>query len=94
MVLQAPARRRYASSRHISCRGCLYALDYHLKHLEVDHRHAQLLAQLLAKSPHTMINPSDIETNIVIFELNATALTAYQLVNALLAQSIRLLAPG
>ncbi|MFW0097469.1 MAG: hypothetical protein AB8Z31_02700 [Coxiella endosymbiont of Haemaphysalis qinghaiensis] len=41
-----------------------------------------MLAQLLAKSPHTMINPSDIETNIVIFELNATALTAYQLVNA------------
>lgn len=72
--------------------GCLYALDHHLKHLEVDHRHAQLLAQLLAKSPHIMINPSDIETNIVIFELNATALTAYQLVNALLAQSIRLLA--
>lgn len=72
--------------------GCLYALVHHLKHLAVDHKHAQFLAQLLAKNPYIAINPSDVETNIVIFELNAAPLTAYHLVNALLVQGIRLLA--
>lgn len=67
---------------------------YHLKHFEVDHRHASFfaLARLLSNSPHIVINPNEIESNIVIFELNTTALTAYQLVNVLLVQNIRLLA--
>lgn len=72
--------------------GCLYALENHRERLAEDHEHAQLLAQLLKNHPHVLINPKDIETNIVIFRLHNTKLTAYQLAHALLGRGIRLLA--
>lgn len=72
--------------------GCLYALENQIDRLIDDHNHAKLLAKLLEDNPYIQINSENIETNIVIFQLHNTSFTAYQLVNALADQGIRLLA--
>jgi threonine aldolase len=49
--------------------GCLYALDHHVERLADDHGHARLLAEGLAALPGVALDPSAVETNIVIFEV-------------------------
>jgi threonine aldolase len=49
--------------------GCLYALDHHVERLTEDHEHARLLAEGLAALPGVAIDPAEVETNIVIFEV-------------------------
>ncbi len=49
--------------------GCLYALDHHVDRLEEDHEHARLLAEGLAELAGVRLDPSSVETNIVIFEV-------------------------
>ncbi len=49
--------------------GCLYALDHHVDRLAEDHEHARILAEALAELPGVTLNPDDVETNIVIFEV-------------------------
>ena len=72
--------------------GCLYALENQIERLIDDHDNAKLLAKLLEDNPYIQINPEDTETNIVIFQLYNTSLTAYQFTGALADQGIRLLA--
>jgi threonine aldolase len=49
--------------------GCLYALDHHVDRLAEDHEHARLLAEGLAGLPGVQIDPAQVQTNIVIFEV-------------------------
>ncbi|HEX5825631.1 MAG TPA: GntG family PLP-dependent aldolase [Candidatus Limnocylindrales bacterium] len=46
-----------------------YALDHHLGRLAEDHANARLLADRLAASPAVVLDPSAIQTNIVVFSL-------------------------
>ena len=50
--------------------GCLYALDHHVARLVEDHEHARLLAEGLAELSGVQLDPADVETNIVIFEVD------------------------
>ncbi|MDR5617813.1 threonine aldolase family protein [Arsenophonus sp.] len=72
--------------------ACIYALDNNIERLVDDHENAQLLAMSLDKHANIKINPEDVQTNIVIFQLYDTTCTAYQLVNYLIKNDIRLLA--
>jgi threonine aldolase len=47
--------------------GCLYALEHHIERLADDHRNARLLADGLAQMPAVDLDPSTVETNIVVF---------------------------
>jgi threonine aldolase len=49
--------------------GCLYALDHHVDRLAEDHENARILASGLAALPGVEIDPQEVETNIVIFEV-------------------------
>jgi threonine aldolase len=49
--------------------GCLYALDHHVERLAEDHQHARVLAEGLAPLPGVTLDPSSVQTNIVVFEL-------------------------
>jgi threonine aldolase len=49
--------------------ACLYALEYHVERLAEDHEHARLLAEGLAALPGVGIDPTAVQTNIVIFEV-------------------------
>ena len=57
--------------------ACLYGLDHHVDRLAEDHEHARLLAEALAPLPAVELDPSTVETNIVIFGVDdAPALVA------------------
>ena len=52
--------------------ACLHALDHHVERLADDHTNARRLAEGLAEIPNVVLDPKQIETNIVFFDL-ATA---------------------
>jgi threonine aldolase len=54
----------------------LIALEESPKGLAEDHANARLLAEGLAELPGIKIDPEKVVTNIVIFEVSATGLTA------------------
>jgi threonine aldolase len=49
--------------------ACLYALDSHVDRLAADHANARHLAEGLAQVPDVDIEPSSVDTNIVIFSV-------------------------
>src|SRR5205085_6150496 len=49
--------------------GGLYALRHHVERLAQDHDNARRLANGLAELPGIALDPTGVETNIVIFEL-------------------------
>jgi len=49
--------------------ACVYALDHHVERLADDHVNARVLAEGLADLPGVALDPSTVETNIVVFEL-------------------------
>lgn len=72
--------------------GCLYALENNIERLEADHLNAKLLAALLSEHSNIQISPEDVETNIVVFKLINTEISADEIVIKLRNQGIRLLA--
>jgi threonine aldolase len=50
--------------------AALYALDHHIDRLADDHRNAQVLAQAIADTPGLRLEPPDIHTNLVWFEVD------------------------
>ena len=48
----------------------LYALDHNVERLAEDHENARALAEGIAELPGARIDPSKVETNIVIFEVD------------------------
>lgn len=48
----------------------LYALDHHITDLRADHHRARRLADALAKLPGVRLDPTTVQTNIVIFGVN------------------------
>jgi len=73
--------------------GGVYALQHHVKRLADDHANARRLAEGLAGVPHVSIDPSTVETNIVIFDVRG-ALDAPAAVAALLERGVRMGALG
>ena len=47
--------------------ACLHALEHHVDRLAEDHRKAQLLATGLAELPQVELDPTSVETNIIVF---------------------------
>jgi threonine aldolase len=60
----------------------LYALDHHVERLAEDHENARLLAEGLAEIDGVTIDPSTVETNIVIFEVEDAVKTGEALRSA------------
>jgi threonine aldolase len=60
--------------------GGLFALRHNLGRLADDHANARLIAEALAGSPAVDLDPSTVETNIVVFHLRPGAPDAAQVV--------------
>jgi threonine aldolase len=73
--------------------GGLYALAHHVDRLAEDHRHARRLAEGLAELPGVKLDPAEVETNLVFFDLTG-ALDADEAVERLLALGVRMGALG
>jgi threonine aldolase len=67
----------------------IYALEHHVERLAEDHANAQLLARGLAEIPGIRLNPADVETNIVIFDVRDTGWTADELNQAFMERGVR-----
>jgi threonine aldolase len=63
--------------------AALYALDHHIDRLAEDHRHARVIAGAIADTPELLLDPPDVETNILYFHLERDLGTAKELAAAL-----------
>lgn len=68
-------RRMYGGAMRqagIVAAGGLYALDHNIARLKEDHDHAKRLAQVLHNIPSVSLNPTHVETNIIVFHVKDT----------------------
>lgn len=73
----------------------LYALDHNIDRLAEDHANARLFADSIADVPGIVLDPTTVETNIVIFQLaEDAAMGAPDLSAALVQRGIRIGAFG
>ena len=73
--------------------GGVYALRHHVERLAEDHDNARRLAEGLSDLPGIKLDPADVETNIVVFDVTGP-LDAAAAVERLLARGIRMGALG
>lgn len=68
--------------------AALYALDHNIERLAEDHANARRLAEGIAEIPGLRIDVDDIETNIVIFDVEPAFGTAKTFVDRLKAEGV------
>ncbi len=66
----------------------IYALDHHIERLKEDHQNAKRLAVGLKEFNGVSIDPKHVETNIVIFDVANTKMTAAQVAEAMKKEGI------
>jgi threonine aldolase len=69
--------------------AALYALDHHRERLVEDHAHAQLLGGAVRQAPGLVLDPGEVETNIVVFKVHPHLGTAAEFVAALEREGVR-----
>ena len=74
--------------------ACLYALEHNVDRLRDDHENAKRLATGLAAINGVQLDPGLIETNIVFFDLDASAPSARSVAAGLLERGVRIGAMG
>lgn len=71
--------------------AALYALDHNVDRLAEDHRHAKRLAEELARCPGVDLDPGQMETNIVIFDVTSSGRRASEVSQAFKEQGVLML---
>jgi len=66
----------------------IYALDHHIERLEEDHRKAKKMAEGLANIKNLLINPAEVETNILFFDVSRSERTAHEVAAALRGKGV------
>jgi threonine aldolase len=84
-------RKRYGGGMRqvgVLAAACAYALDHHVDRLADDHARARQIAERLAAVEPRLVDPAQVETNIVVVELAATAMTPARLVATAAEQGV------
>ena len=68
----------------------LHALDHHIDRLAEDHANARLFADRVAEVPGIVLDPAEVETNLVFFNVDETGLSAKDISDQLLEKGIRI----
>lgn len=68
----------------------VYALRHNVERLAEDHDNARLLAEGLATIPGLRLDPAEVETNIVFFDVAETGRTAPEINDALIVRGARM----
>jgi len=68
----------------------IYALDHHIDRLQEDHHKALKLAQGLAGIKNVVIDPTEVETNILFFDVSRAERTAQEVAAAAKARGVLL----
>lgn len=74
--------------------ACLYAIDHHIDRLAEDHANAKRLAAAVAQVPGFTLTPSEVETNLVWFEVDVRHGTARDVANRLKEKGVLVAALG
>jgi len=74
--------------------AALYALDYNVERLAEDHENARRLADAFAALPGIRLDPTTVETNIIIFEIDPKLGSAQACVQRLHERGVQVLATG
>lgn len=56
-----------------------YALDNNIERLTIDHEHSRSLAAAVSEVAPTVVNPAEVDTNIVILDLTGASISAADL---------------
>ena len=72
----------------------IYALDHHVERLREDHQNSKRLGVGLKEFKGVSIDPRHVETNIVIFDVANTRVTALQVAEMMKKESILIHAIG
>ncbi|MGD1877450.1 MAG: threonine aldolase family protein [Kiloniellaceae bacterium] len=68
----------------------IYALEHNIDRLAEDHANAKLFAETLRNLPGVKIDPAEVETNIVFFDIAGSGMTADPFVAAMKAKGVDL----
>jgi len=97
-VMRARKRRKMLGGgmRQVGRLGaaCLYALDHHVERLAEDHVRARRLAEALGTMAGVRLDPSEVETNIVIFDVSPSGLSAAEVSRRAAAAGVLIGASG
>ncbi len=74
--------------------GALFALEHHVDRLAEDHRHAQVIAQAVADTPGLLLDPPEVETNLVFFEVDPDLGSAKDVATVLKQRGVLVHLPG
>jgi threonine aldolase len=72
----------------------LHALAHHVERLKEDHDHAKELARILHTIPAVSLNPNDVETNIIFFDVKKAGSSSADIVAALREAGVLVSAVG
>jgi threonine aldolase len=68
--------------------GALFALENHVERLAEDHRNAQVISRAIADTPGLRLDPPEVETNLIWFEVDPEVGTARDVAAALKARGV------
>jgi len=74
--------------------AALFALEHHVQRLAEDHQNARVIAQAIAETPGLRLDPPEVETNLVWFEVDADLGTARAVAAALKQRGVLVHAAG
>lgn len=74
--------------------AALHALDHHVERLAEDHANARWLALQLAEIPGLRLDPREVDTNIIIFQVDESLGSAQPLAQRLTEAGVAVLAGG
>jgi threonine aldolase len=69
--------------------AALYAVENHVERLAEDHKNARTIGQAVADTPGLRLDPPDIDTNILFFDIDPELGTAKQVAAALKERGLR-----
>jgi len=72
----------------------IYALDHHIERLKEDHQNAKRLALGLKAIKGISIDPEDVETNILIFDVSRAGMTPVQIKDEMKKEGVLIHAVG
>ncbi len=68
----------------------LYALENNVERLAEDHANARVFAERIAEIPGVVLDPPEVETNLVFFDVSETGLSAPEIASKLLELGVRI----
>ncbi len=83
-----------AKQAGMAAAGALFALEHHVDRLAEDHRHAQVIAQAVADTPGLLLDPPEVETNLVFFEVDPDLGSAKDVATVLKQRGVLVHLPG